>query len=260
MVECASFSLQAVFTQTSGSIRHESVSGFHVTHGVFPFEKKEVHVSGVKVFYGYRLVQQRVTGTTVCLPGCPAEGSEWFCTGLEETSKMFALAKHTWRLGDTGSIWSGQFCSCLPLPGVDRHWWKALGSPCQLQGRCLWCMLTTHRGIDVAAECGRPNSSSNWPFAKPWSGNWIKANGDIISKDENNWGRILMWRMDCNRELFREENGLKTVVRESLVPRTTSPHWDVGSWALSDRTDHVKKEKVCWRLQSCELPSLIIYF
>lgn len=94
VVECASISLQAVFTQTSRSIGHESISGVCVTNGVFPFEKKEVHVSGVKIFYGYKWVRQRVTSITVYLPGCPVEGSEWFCTGLEETSKMFAFAKH----------------------------------------------------------------------------------------------------------------------------------------------------------------------
>ncbi|EPY77573.1 hypothetical protein CB1_001241021 [Camelus ferus] len=62
--------------------------------------KKEIFVSGVKIFYGSQTGTAKVTSKNVCAflvatytDGRPTESAEWFCKWLEEASSDFRFGK-----------------------------------------------------------------------------------------------------------------------------------------------------------------------
>ncbi|KAL2766147.1 S-adenosyl-L-methionine-dependent tRNA 4-demethylwyosine synthase TYW1 [Daubentonia madagascariensis] len=71
-----------------------------MTNGYVSLQKKEVFVSGVKIFYGSQTGTAKVTSKNVCVflvatytDGRPTESAEWFCKWLEEASSDFRFGK-----------------------------------------------------------------------------------------------------------------------------------------------------------------------
>ncbi|MEJ1286965.1 hypothetical protein NN561_017979 [Cricetulus griseus] len=66
----------------------------------FSLQKKQTHVSGVKIFYGSQTGTAKITSKNVCAflvatytDGHPTESAEWFCKWLEEAANDFRFGK-----------------------------------------------------------------------------------------------------------------------------------------------------------------------
>nr|XP_010342923.2 S-adenosyl-L-methionine-dependent tRNA 4-demethylwyosine synthase TYW1 isoform X2 [Saimiri boliviensis boliviensis] len=71
-----------------------------MTNGFVSLHKKDIFVSGVKIFYGSQTGTAKATGKNVCVflvatytDGRPTESAEWFCKWLEEASRDFRFGK-----------------------------------------------------------------------------------------------------------------------------------------------------------------------